>query len=151
MLTIWNPPLSKAFLGNPIDVHDVCNIPEYESWTVCIPNPLTLSNLLLVAQSNMLHFNFSQESTQLLFWVVSDFALSKAAKFKSAFNLSRFQTTPTSRRKASSLKIQCTYIHVCRIIKLLTIEFRDAAGSSNGERMAMLAFSNSTWHSAMKM
>lgn len=82
MLTIWNPPLSKAFLGNPIDVHDVCNIPEYESWTVSIPDPLTLSNLLLVAQSNMLHFNFSQESTQLLFWVVSDFALSKAAKFK---------------------------------------------------------------------
>lgn len=101
--------------------------------------------------SQMSHFNFSRESTQLLFWFVSDFVLCKAANFKSAFNLSHFQTTPPSRRKAPSPKIQCTHIHVCRVIKLLTIEFRDAAASSNDERMAMLAFSNSTWYSATEV
>lgn len=44
---------------------------------------------------------------------------------------------------------------MCRVIKLLTIEFRDPAGSSNDERMTMLAVSesgsNSTWYLAMKI
>lgn len=108
-----------------------------------------------MAQSRMLHFNFSQESTQFLFGIVSDFVLCKAANFQSAFNLSRFQTTSPSRERTCSLKIQCIYIPMCRVIKLLTSEFRDAAGSSNDERMTMLAFSesgsNHTWYLAMKM
>lgn len=154
--SIWNPPLSKAFLGNPRDVHDVCVIFQSKKvglfpFLILWPCPiccLWLSQVccILTFPRNLHSFSFGL--FQILF-------SAKRPTSKSAFSLSHLQTTPPSRKRASSLKIQCAYTHVCRVIKLLTIEFRDAAGSSKDERMTMLAFSesgsNSTQYSAMKM
>lgn len=135
LLTIWATLLQVRLSGESYwSPWCLYNIAEWEFWTVFISDSLTLSNLLLVAQSNMLHFNFSQESTQFLFWVIWDFILCKAAAFKSAFSLSRCKIIPPTKEK-DSLSKNSTYIHVCMLINLLTIEDKDAVGSSKNKRI----------------
>lgn len=135
LLTVWATLLQVRLSGESYwSPWCLYNIAEWEFWTVSISDSLTLSNLLLVAQSNMLHFNFSQESTQFLFWVVWDFILCKGAAFKTAFSLSRCKIIPPIKEK-DSLSKNSTYIHVCMLIKLLTIEDKDAVGSSKDKRI----------------
>lgn len=102
----------------------------------------------------MLHFNFSQESTQLLFWVVSDFSLYEAAAFKSAFNLTHHKIISPIQEKCSLSK-NSTYIHMCLLVKLLSIEDKDVVGSSKDKRIKMLSFSRSvsksSWYLAKEM
>lgn len=126
---------------------------ECEFWTVSIPDSLTLSSVLYVTLSNTLHFNFSQESTEFLLRIVSDFIFHKEAAFKSAFNLSNFKIILPSIKKVLQLKTLNAYrVHAN---ELWTTGDTDAVQFNKETKTCMLAFlwsgSNSSWYSAIEI